>query len=213
MERQSSFSRGDRPGRSSSAGAAVLDRPELERPTTRNGHGAQPGAVDQEQFNDYAGQVAAIRKSQAVIEFDMDGTVLDANDNFLKALGYRLEEIQGQHHSMFVEPAYKQSSEYREFWAALNRGEYQAAEYKRIGKGGKEVWIQASYNPILDPDGKPFKVVKFATDMTVQKLQNADYVGQIAAIGKVAGGDRIQDGRHGPHRQRQFSEGPGLHAG
>ena len=185
MERQSGFSRGDRPGRSSSAGAAVLDRPELERPTTRNGHGAQPGAVDQEQFNDYAGQVAAIRKSQAVIAFDMNGTVLDANDNFLKALGYRLEEIQGQHHSMFVEPAYKQSSEYREFWAALNRGEYQAAEYKRIGKGGKEVWIQASYNPILDPDGKPFKVVKFATDMTVQKLQNADYVGQIAAIGKA----------------------------
>ena len=141
--------------------------------------------MDQEQFNDYAGQVAAIRKSQAVIAFDMNGTVLDANDNFLKALGYRLEEIQGQHHSMFVEPAYKQSSEYREFWAALNRGEYQAAEYKRIGKGGKEVWIQASYNPILDPDGKPFKVVKFATDMTVQKLQNADYVGQIAAIGKA----------------------------
>ncbi len=184
MERQSSFSRGDRPGRSSSAGVAVLERPERERPTTKNGHGAKGGVVEQELFNDYAGQVAAIRKSQAVIAFDMDGTVLDANDNFLKALGYRLEEIQGQHHSMFVEPAYKQSSEYREFWAALNRGEYQAAEYKRIGKGGKEVWIQASYNPILDPNGKPFKVVKFATDMTVQKLQNADYVGQIAAIGK-----------------------------
>ena len=184
MERQSSFSRGVRPGRSSSAGAAVLERPEHERPTTKNGNGAGHGAVDQELFADYAGQVAAIRKSQAVIEFSMDGTVLDANDNFLKALGYRLEEIQGQHHSMFVEPAYKQSSEYREFWAALNRGEYQAAEYKRIGKGGKEVWIQASYNPILDPDGKPFKVVKFATDMTEQKLRNADYMGQIAAISK-----------------------------
>ena len=184
MERQSSFSRGVRPGRSSSAGAAVLERPEHERPTTKNGNGAGHGAVDQELFADYAGQVAAIRKSQAVIEFSMDGTVLDANDNFLKALGYRLEEIKGQHHSMFVEPAYKQSSEYREFWAALNRGEYQAAEYKRIGKGGREVWIQASYNPILDPDGKPFKVVKFATDMTEQKLRNADYMGQIAAISK-----------------------------
>ncbi|MGA2338345.1 MAG: methyl-accepting chemotaxis protein [Terracidiphilus sp.] len=184
MERQSSFSRGVRPGRSSSAGAAVLERPEHERPTTKNGNGAGHGAVDQELFADYAGQVAAIRKSQAVIEFSMDGTVLDANDNFLKTLGYRLEEIKGQHHSMFVEPAYKQSSEYREFWAALNRGEYQAAEYKRIGKGGKEVWIQASYNPILDPDGKPFKVVKFATDMTEQKLRNADYMGQIAAISK-----------------------------
>ncbi len=184
MERQSSFSRGDRPGRSSSAGAAVLERSEHQRPTTKNGNGGQRGAVDQELFADYAGQVAAIRKSQAVIEFSMDGTILTANDNFLKALGYRLEEIQDQHHSMFVEPAYKQSSEYREFWAALNRGEYQAAEYKRIGKGGKEVWIQASYNPILDPSGKPFKVVKFATDMTAQKLLNANYSGQIAAISK-----------------------------
>jgi methyl-accepting chemotaxis protein len=184
MERQSSFSRGDRPGRNSSAGAAVLERQEHTRPTTKNGNGAQRGAVDQELFADYAGQVAAIRKSQAVIEFAMDGTILDANDNFLKALGYRLEEIQGQHHSMFVEPAFKQSNEYREFWAALHRGEYQAAEYKRIGKGGREVWIQASYNPILDPDGKPFKVVKFATDVTEQKLRNADYSGQVAAIGK-----------------------------
>ncbi len=184
MERQSSFSRGDRLGRSSSAGAAVLERPERDRPTTRNGNGAQRGAVDQELFADYAGQAAAIRKSQAVIEFAMDGTILDANDNFLKALGYRLEEIRGRHHSMFVDEAYRQSSEYREFWAALNRGEYQAAEYKRIGKGGREVWIQASYNPILDPAGKPFKVVKFATDMTEQKLRNADYVGQIAAISK-----------------------------
>ena len=184
MERQSSFSRGDRLGRSSSAGAAVLERPERDRPTTRNGNGAQRGGVDQELFADYAGQAAAIRKSQAVIEFAMDGTILDANDNFLKALGYRLEEIRGRHHSMFVDEAYRQSSEYREFWAALNRGEYQAAEYKRIGKGGREVWIQASYNPILDPAGKPFKVVKFATDMTEQKLRNADYVGQIAAISK-----------------------------
>jgi methyl-accepting chemotaxis protein len=189
MERQSSFSRGVRPGSSSFAGAAVLERREQERPTTKTGNGAHRGdgahaAVDQELFADYAGQVAAIRKSQAVIEFAMDGTILDANDNFLKALGYRLEEIQGQHHSMFVEPAYKQSNEYHEFWAALNRGEYQAAEYKRIGKGGKEVWIQASYNPILDPNGKPFKVVKFATDMTEQKLRNADYIGQIAAVNK-----------------------------
>jgi methyl-accepting chemotaxis protein len=133
---------------------------------------------------DYQGQIAAIGRSQAVIEFQMDGTVITANDNFLKALGYTLDEIKGRHHSMFVEPAYKQSSEYRDFWAALNRGEYQAAEYKRLGKGGKEVWIQASYNPILDPDGKPFKVVKFATDMTEQKLRNADYMGQIAAISK-----------------------------
>ena len=134
---------------------------------------------------DQAGQIAAIGKSQAVIEFHMDGTVITANDNFLKALGYTLEEIKGKHHSMFVDEAYKQSSAYKEFWAKLNRGEYDAAEYKRLGKGGKEVWIQASYNPILDLNGRPFKVVKYATDVTGQKLVNADNQGQIAAISKA----------------------------
>ena len=119
---------------------------------------------------DLAGQIAAIDKAQAVIEFNMDGTIVTANANFLGALGYSLPEIKGQHHSMFVEPSERDSSSYREFWAALNRGEYQAAEYKRIGKGGKEVYIQASYNPILDLNGKPFKVVKYATDTTRQVL-------------------------------------------
>jgi methyl-accepting chemotaxis protein len=192
MERQSSFSRGVRPGRSSSAGAAVLERPEHERPTTKNGNGAGRGAVDQELFADYAGQVAAIRKSQAVIAFAMDGTVLDANDNFLRALGYTLDEIKGRHHSMFVDEAFRQSYEYKEFWAALNRGEYQAAEYKRLGKGGKEVWIQASYNPIMDLNGKPFKVVKYATDITPQKqalnamLADAALLTKAAVEGKLA---------------------------
>ena len=134
---------------------------------------------------DHAGQIAAIAKAQAVIEFHMDGTVIKANDNFLNALGYTLDEIKGKHHSLFVDEAYKQSSAYKEFWAKLNRGEYDAAEYKRIGKGGKEVWIQASYNPIFDLDGKPFKVVKYATDVTKQKLINSDYQGQIAAISKA----------------------------
>jgi len=133
---------------------------------------------------DFAGQVAAANRSQAVIEFNMDGTVRTANENFLRSLGYSLEEIQGKNHSMFVEPEFRDSPAYREFWAALNRGEYQAAEYKRIGKGGKEVWIQASYNPIFDDKGKPAKVVKFATDVTEQKLRNADLAGQIEAIGK-----------------------------
>jgi methyl-accepting chemotaxis protein len=135
---------------------------------------------------DYQGQIAAIRKAQAVIAFNMSGVVLDANDNFLKALGYTLEEIKGKHHSMFVDEAYRQSPEYKEFWAKLNRGEYVADEFKRIGKGGKEVWIQASYNPIMDLNGRPFKVVKYATDITQQKLQNADFTGQIAAIGKAS---------------------------
>ncbi|CCE03448.1 PAS domain-containing methyl-accepting chemotaxis protein [Bradyrhizobium sp. STM 3809] len=133
---------------------------------------------------DYSAQVAAIGRSQAVIEFNMDGTIITANDNFLNALGYSLREIQGKHHSMFVSPDEREGQGYREFWAALRGGQYRAAEYKRIGKGGKEVWIQASYNPVLDQDGKPFKVVKFATDVTDQKLRNADLAGQIAAINK-----------------------------
>ena len=133
---------------------------------------------------DFSAQVAAANRSQAVIEFNMDGTVITANANFLGALGYSLNEITGKHHSMFVEPRERDGAAYREFWAALNRGEYQAAEYKRIGKGGKEVWIQASYNPIFDEKGKPFKVVKFATDVSAEKLKNADLAGQLAAIGK-----------------------------
>jgi methyl-accepting chemotaxis protein len=136
---------------------------------------------------DYEGQIAAIGKSQGVIEFNLDGTILSANDNFLHPLGYRLEEVRGQHHGMFVEPAYRQSAEYRQFWEKLGRGEYDAGQYKRIGKGGHEVWIQASYNPILDLNGRPFKVVKFATDITAAKLKAADYEGQIAAIDKSQG--------------------------
>jgi methyl-accepting chemotaxis protein len=131
-----------------------------------------------------AGMIAAIGRAQAVIAFNLDGTIIAANENFLKTLGYSLGEIQGKHHSMFVEPATRDSAAYREFWASLNRGEYQSAEYKRIGKGGKEVWILASYNPILDEKGKPFRVVKFATDVSEQKLRTADLAGQIAAIGK-----------------------------
>jgi methyl-accepting chemotaxis protein len=151
-----------------------------------------PENFDVDQSNDnstlnaeLAAQVAAISKSQAVIEFNLDGTVITANDNFLNALGYRLEEIEGKHHRMFVEESYRQSPAYREFWAKLNRGEYDAGEYKRIGKGGKEVWIQASYNPIMDHGGKVLKVVKYATDVTATKLKNAEYEGQLAAISKA----------------------------
>ncbi|MGC2777184.1 MAG: PAS domain-containing methyl-accepting chemotaxis protein [Bradyrhizobium sp.] len=131
-----------------------------------------------------ASKLAAIDRAQAMIEFKLDGTIVDANQNFLHALGYRLDEIQGNNHSMFIEPALRDSPAYREFWAALNRGEYQAGEYKRIGKGGKEVWILATYNPVLDASGRPIGVVKFATDVTAQKLKNADLAGQIEAIGK-----------------------------
>ncbi|MGJ5205068.1 PAS domain-containing protein [Bradyrhizobium sp. HKCCYLR20261] len=136
------------------------------------------------QNQDYAGQIAAIGRSQAMIEFKLDGTIIDANENFLQTMGYTLAEIQGQHHSMFVPPEQRDGQQYREFWAALNRGEYQAAEFKRVGKGGRDVWIQGSYNPILDDKGKPFKIVKFATDVTKQKMEYADLRGQIESIGK-----------------------------
>ena len=106
------------------------------------------------------GTMDAISKAQAVIEFNMDGTIITANDNFLETLGYSLDEIKGEHHSLFVEPSYRASDEYREFWSRLKRGEYQASEYKRIAKGGRDVWIQASYNPILDMNGEPYKVRK-----------------------------------------------------
>ncbi|UUO07393.1 PAS domain-containing methyl-accepting chemotaxis protein [Blastopirellula sp. J2-11] len=133
---------------------------------------------------DFSGQIEAIGKSQAVIEFNMDGTIISANDNFLGAVGYSLSEIEGQHHRMFVEDEYARSREYQEFWNRLNKGEYSSGEYKRFGKGGKEIWIQASYNPICDLNGKPFKVVKYASDITKQKLESANFAGQIDAIGK-----------------------------
>ncbi|NOU08719.1 MAG: PAS domain-containing protein, partial [Nitrospira sp.] len=108
----------------------------------------------------------AIGKSQATIEFSLDGTVLTANDNFLATLGYQLGEIKGQHHRMFCDPASTSSSEYAAFWQKLNRGEFEAGVYRRLGKGGKEVWTQASYNPILDAAGRVYKVIEFATDVT-----------------------------------------------
>jgi len=133
---------------------------------------------------DDAGKITAISRAQAVIEFNLDGTIITANDIFLKVLGYTLSEIAGKHHSMFVARSERESATYREFWASLNRGEFRSGEFKRFGKGGKEIWILASYNPILDDRGKPFKVVKFASDVTEQKLTAADFAGQIEAIGK-----------------------------
>ena len=160
-----------------------------------------------------AGQISAIGRAQAVIAFEMDGTIVTANENFLKAMGYSLAEIQGKHHSMFVEQATRDSAAYREFWARLNRGENQSAEYKRIGKGGKEVWILASYNPVLDEKGKPFRVVKFATDVTKEKLATADLAGQIARDRQIAGRDRIQHGRHHHRRQPELPQDGRLLAG
>jgi methyl-accepting chemotaxis protein len=135
---------------------------------------------------DWAGQLAAIARSQAVIEFTTDGEIITANDNFCRALGYGLEEIRGQHHRMFVSDAERSSPEYARFWAALARGEFQAAEYLRLGKGGREVWIQATYNPIFDLNGRVFKVVKYATDVTTRK-RAINRLGE--ALGSLAEGD------------------------
>ncbi|GJD48265.1 hypothetical protein OPKNFCMD_0982 [Methylobacterium crusticola] len=131
-----------------------------------------------------AGQIAAIHRSQAVIHFDLDGTVEDANSHFLEALGYEIHEVRGRPHRMFVDEDHAASPEYRAFWEALAGGAYRSGEFKRLGKGGREVWIQASYNPILDASGRPIKVVKYATDITAAKLAAADMAGQVQAAGR-----------------------------
>lgn len=131
---------------------------------------------------DHQGKVNAIERAQAVIEFDLTGHVLRANDNFLSVLGYRLEDIKGKHHRIFCEEDHANSTTYRLFWEKLSRGEFDAGVYKRISKDGREVWIRATYNPILDAEGKPYKIVKFATDITALQIKNAEYEGKIAAI-------------------------------
>jgi len=131
---------------------------------------------------DFSGQVDAIRKSQAVVEFSTDGTILYANDLFLSAMSYKLDEIKGRHHSMFIPSYEKDSDSYRMFWEKLGRGEFQTGEFMRLGRDGKEVWIQATYNPIFDLNGNVMKVVKYANDVTQQKLMNSDFQSQINAI-------------------------------
>ena len=126
----------------------------------------------------------ALNRVQALIEFELDGTIIHANDNFLKTLGYTLDEVCGKHHAMFCDPAYTASPAYKQFWARLGAGEFDQGEYKRIAKGGREIWISASYNPIFDANGKPYKVIKFATDITASKIKNAEFEGKTNAISK-----------------------------
>lgn len=141
-----------------------------------NSAGARIGTsvswTNAEQAIENASMVAAMNRALGVIHFTMDGTVLDANENFLKVLGYTLDEIKGKHHRMFVDKTYANTEAYRKFWKDLREGQYQAGQYRRIGKGGRECWIEASYNPILDAEGRPFKVTKFATDLTPRKKEN-----------------------------------------
>jgi len=131
---------------------------------------------------DAEGKMSAIDRSQAVIEFDMSGKVLTANENFLKLTGLSLDDIKGRHHRMFVDPEEAASTEYHAFWEHLSRGEFESGEYKRIGKNNREIWIQATYNPILDPQGNPAKVVKFASDVTASKLHTSEFEAKVSAI-------------------------------
>lgn len=134
--------------------------------------------------NDIQAKLDALDRSQAVIEFETDGTIITANKNFCGAIGYSLDEIKGKHHSMFVDPEEANGAEYRNFWSSLSAGEFKSAEFKRVAKGGREIWIQASYNPILDKNGKAYKVVKFATDITDKKLEYAGLLGRVNAISR-----------------------------
>ena len=127
---------------------------------------AQDTTVQRVRDIGFEGQVEAIGKALAVVEFDLDGTILDANPNFLGMLGYTLEEVRGRHHRMLLDETELDSPVYRAFWEGLRAGEFQSAEFRRVGKDGRDVWIQASYNPILDLSGAPCKVVKIATDIT-----------------------------------------------
>ena len=134
---------------------APQDGPATGPKAKRGRKSTRGGGAKGQRNGDLEGMIQAISRSQGVIEFEMDGTILTANDNFLDIMGYTLDEVQGQHHSIFADEEVAQSAEYKEFWATLNRGEFIAAEFKRRGKGGRDVWLQATYNPILDAQGKP----------------------------------------------------------
>ena len=134
---------------------------------------------------DERSQITAVNRVMAVIEFDLEGRVLHANQNFLNIMGYSLDELKGQHHSMFVPPSERIDGDYRTFWDSLRAGNFEARRFRRVGKGGREVWLNASYNPLLDKAGKPYKVVKYATDITDQMHRTSEYEGRIDAIDKV----------------------------
>jgi methyl-accepting chemotaxis protein len=125
---------------------------------------------------------SAIDRSQLLIEFELDGHVSWANDRFLEAMGYRLDEVVGQHHRMFCEPGYARSTAYHEFWHKLGRGEFDIGEYKRVGRDGRAVWLRASYNPITDLHGRPCKILKVASDVTSETLVAGEAMARLNAI-------------------------------
>lgn len=131
------------------------------------------------------GQVRALHKAHAIIEFALDGTILDANDNFLRSFGYRREEVVGRHHRIFVDPVERESESYRRFWQRLGEGHHDAGLYRRFARDGREAWIQGSYSPVLDRRGRPLRVIKHATDVTEQRLRHADMEGRLAALDRA----------------------------
>ncbi len=152
----------------------------------------------------------ALNRVQALIEFDLDGTILHANENFLKTVDYTLAEVQGKHHSIFCDPEYVKTAEYKDLWARLGRGEYDRGDYKRMAKGGREVWINASYNPIMDADGKAYKVIKFATVITDSKIRNAEYESKVAAISKAQAVIEFDMGGHVLNANENFLNAMGY---
>ncbi|MDE3199899.1 MAG: PAS domain-containing methyl-accepting chemotaxis protein [Acidobacteriota bacterium] len=152
----------------SRGGSAVLDRPQE--------------ACEEIDLQLMRSQIDAINRVQAVIRFTLDGIILDANENFLKTMGYTLPEIKGKHHRIFVDPKYASSAAYDEFWRMLRQGNFEQRQYKRFRKDGQVVWLQASYNPVFDKDGRPVEVIKFATDVTESKLLSLDSCGKIEAV-------------------------------
>ncbi|MEU2348355.1 PAS domain S-box protein [Modestobacter sp. NPDC049651] len=160
---------------------------------------------------DYLGKVAAIDRAQAVIEFDLGGHVLTANGNFLATMGYALEEVVGRHHRMFCEPAHAASEEYAQLWADLAAGRYASGVFRRLAADGREVWLRATYNPILDHAGRPLKVVKFASDITRAQLQAADYRGKVAAIDRAQAVIEFDLGGHVLTANQNFLDVMGYH--
>ena len=157
-------------------------------------------------------QAAAIGRSQAVIEFNLDGSIIDANKNFLDALGYSLAEIKGKHHSLFVPVEERDSAAYREFWARLNRGEFQSAQYKRVRKDGHPIWIQASYNPIMDDNGSPVRVHQVRDRYHRAKGPGAGGRRQDRSHRSSPGDHRVRSRGNDPRGQPKLSRGHGLFA-
>jgi methyl-accepting chemotaxis protein len=173
-----------------SSGRSALSEVRLPaRTANSNGRAGQKGQAGlAERLAEADAQAAAISRVMAVISFDLDGHVLECNENFLRAMGYTRDEVVGEHHRKFVDPAYAQSSEYRWFWSELREGKPRVDTFRRVTKSGDTVWLQASYNPVNGPDGRPYKVVKFATDVTKnveQQSQAAEAKRQMEAISKV----------------------------